>query len=505
MPLQHAKDLVHQTSTTTGTGNFTLVAVLGKRNFSVFGTGSTNTFDYYISNRDAAEWERGTGYIDTSTGALVRTAVESSNSNALVNFSAGTKDVTNDVPAADQDLIYTRAPLDNPAFTGTVREGNTAVDTWLSGYIPHYIGRDNVIVASSAAGGAGTTFSLFNNAYLDASVIWRRIRTGYSSVIQFLDGNIYFYVAASGAAGSAITWILAFQIDSAGNLIGATPGSTSNDTKLVTSAFAALYSLRNDLAQSFTEAQVRQMQSNINLTPPGAGYFQMDSGTQCSFRPKNGNKLKLNGKIYTIPTSSLTVVNNSQGTDNTKMCYAKDDGAGNLALELSTVGHGTSNTAPNEGTEIWGNDQTRTLVGMVRIGPSGTFIQALSYFNRQARVSNTFVGNVTTNVTATTLLSSLIGFLNWGDEDVSAVWEGQAGNDSSFGQAMVGIDGANIHAAGQYLYFLTTTNASLTPGCIGGIANPAEGWHTYGGYMGATSGAGNTYIYNSTLILKTRG
>jgi hypothetical protein len=102
-----AKDLIHENATSTGTGNFTTTAVNGKVQFGAatigFGTGSTtNVFDYYISNRDAAEWERGTGHCP-ALGTLVRdTVLASSNANALVNFSAGTKDITNDIPAAQQ-------------------------------------------------------------------------------------------------------------------------------------------------------------------------------------------------------------------------------------------------------------------------------------------------------------------------------------------------------------------------------------------------------------------
>lgn len=99
-------NLVHQTTSGTGTGNLSLSSVNGKRTFaSAFGTGaSQNVFDYFISSRDAAEWERGTGHMSDST-TLVRDAVlESSNSNALVNFSAGTKDVANDIPASQQDI-----------------------------------------------------------------------------------------------------------------------------------------------------------------------------------------------------------------------------------------------------------------------------------------------------------------------------------------------------------------------------------------------------------------
>jgi hypothetical protein len=99
-------DLVHETSTSTGTGSFTTTAVNGKQRFSdagAFGTGATlNVFDYYISNRDAAEWEHGTGHM-SAVGMLVRDSViAGSNGTSVVSFSAGTKDVTNDVPAAEQ-------------------------------------------------------------------------------------------------------------------------------------------------------------------------------------------------------------------------------------------------------------------------------------------------------------------------------------------------------------------------------------------------------------------
>lgn len=111
-------DLIHQTATTTGTGNFTLVAVNGKRSFNTgFGTGGTDLFDYYISSRDAAEWERGTGHLSDATTLVRDTVIASSNANAAVNFAAGTKDVTNDVPAAKQ--YYQGGPVHAVADGGT--------------------------------------------------------------------------------------------------------------------------------------------------------------------------------------------------------------------------------------------------------------------------------------------------------------------------------------------------------------------------------------------------
>ena len=103
------KNLIHETSTTTGTGNFTLAAVNGKVRFSDatygFSTGGANVFDYFIANRDAAEWERGTGSMSAASTLVRDTVIQSSNADAAVNFSAGTKDVTNDVPAASQYYV----------------------------------------------------------------------------------------------------------------------------------------------------------------------------------------------------------------------------------------------------------------------------------------------------------------------------------------------------------------------------------------------------------------
>lgn len=92
-----AYDRVRETSTTTGTGNFTLAgAVTGYRTFT--SVVSTNSFYYCIAHQTATEWEVGLGSL--SAGALVRgTVIASTNSNNAVNFSAGTKDVFLTIPA----------------------------------------------------------------------------------------------------------------------------------------------------------------------------------------------------------------------------------------------------------------------------------------------------------------------------------------------------------------------------------------------------------------------
>jgi hypothetical protein len=98
MPLV-VRDRVNETSTTTGTGTFTLAgAVTGFQTFSAIGNG--NTTYYAIVLQGGSEWEVGLGTYTSSGTTLSRTTVlSSSNSGSLVNFSAGTKNVFCNYPA----------------------------------------------------------------------------------------------------------------------------------------------------------------------------------------------------------------------------------------------------------------------------------------------------------------------------------------------------------------------------------------------------------------------
>jgi len=85
---------VADTSATTGTSDFTL-ANSPPTAFRTLNDvcATSDTFYYVIQNRDASEWEEGLGTYSGSH-VFVRTVVfASSNANAAVNFSSGTKDV----------------------------------------------------------------------------------------------------------------------------------------------------------------------------------------------------------------------------------------------------------------------------------------------------------------------------------------------------------------------------------------------------------------------------
>ena len=94
-------DRVKVTSTTTGTGAMALgAAVTGFETFAQ-GIGNNNTTYYCIFNQGTTEFEVGLGTLDGSSANLTRTTViSSSNSDAAVNFTSGTKDVFCTLPAS---------------------------------------------------------------------------------------------------------------------------------------------------------------------------------------------------------------------------------------------------------------------------------------------------------------------------------------------------------------------------------------------------------------------
>ena len=97
-------DRVKETSTTTGTGTFTLAgAVTGFETFSS-AIGNTNTTYYSIVNTTNGEFEVGLGTV--GAGTLSRdTIISSSNSDAAVDFAAGTKNVFCTLPASKAVIL----------------------------------------------------------------------------------------------------------------------------------------------------------------------------------------------------------------------------------------------------------------------------------------------------------------------------------------------------------------------------------------------------------------
>lgn len=121
-------DRVKETTTTTGTGAYTLAgAVGGFQAFSAWGNGNTG---YYAVSDGAADWEVGLGTYTASGTTLARTAVlASSNGGAAVNWSAGSKTIWGDAPA----LFFAGLVTSAGAFSPSANDGKalgTATLAW---------------------------------------------------------------------------------------------------------------------------------------------------------------------------------------------------------------------------------------------------------------------------------------------------------------------------------------------------------------------------------------
>jgi hypothetical protein len=167
---------VGQSSTSTGTGNFTLGGVLdvitGIRTFSeIAGSGDTAfLFFYSIIHKTLAEWEDGIGYIDGS-GLLVRHRVfRSSNSNSIVNFSSGDKDVICSDQGNIQDVYFGGSP-------------STTVSTrWQ--------------VPNNQAGGSSTIATVANRLYAIPTIITNRLNiTEWMISVTVLSAGASIYAA----------------------------------------------------------------------------------------------------------------------------------------------------------------------------------------------------------------------------------------------------------------------------------------------------------------------
>jgi len=106
-------DRVQETTTTTGTGTYTLAGAKdGFQSFAAVGDGNTT----YYACTDGTDYEVGIGTYTASGTTLARTTIiESSNSDAAVSWSAGSKDIFVTSPADKTLLVGRNLYADNPS------------------------------------------------------------------------------------------------------------------------------------------------------------------------------------------------------------------------------------------------------------------------------------------------------------------------------------------------------------------------------------------------------
>lgn len=239
---------------------------------------------------------------------------------------------------------------------------------------------------------------------------------------------------------------------------------------------------------------------------PGNAYFSYVGATSVSLVPFNGNFIKINGKLYTIPSSGVTGTNAGLSANTLYYVYLYNN-AGTLSLEFSTTVHATSATAGNAGVEIKSGDDTRTLVGMVYTNASSQFTPNLvsSWFNRRLRSWRAgFTADRSTSSTSFVELNAEIrvSFLLWGGESHTVLYNGaqsEAGGTTGTIETAAGFDGT----ADLLARCMRTPSTSLAT-IAGGTARTgdSEGFH-YWTLLTRIVGSGTTTVWGGTSLSVT--
>lgn len=138
-----------------------------------------------------------------------------------------------------------------------------------------------------------------------------------------------------------------------------------------------------------TAQAITALTAQSSQDTPRCGRLEFVNATTLQYKPYKGNRLKINGVVYEIPTVGIggltttgTLVNNVAGNlaaDTTYLVFATISG-GNIVADFHTgVTHSPSTTVGNEGTEAMFSGvffDTFTFIGIVRTNGSTQFVDS---------------------------------------------------------------------------------------------------------------------------------
>lgn len=462
--MPQAKDLVYQQSTTTGTSDLTLTSQFGKQTFaSAFGTGATNTFDYFISSKTANEWEIGVGYIDTTTGVLVRPTTVVSNSSGTtskISFSAGTKDVTNDIRAANQvrradsvtsvtanhvvvfdDTTGSSIKSSNVAL-GTIASQDASSVTLTGGTISTtqlsaetYSTTNNVTAGTNAQGQGALTsdYNVVTTATNNPSGVTLPTATSGRRIIVVNKGantvNIY---PASGASIDALTANAAISLP----VNGVMDFNASSTTQWYSS-------LNNTTTTSALSGTVSVASGGTGLTTLTSGSVLVGAGTSnvSLVAPStNGNVLTSNGTTWT--SAAPAVIN------------------GNTLVRSTTTNVTNTTSAPFTGIPSWAKRVTINFWGVSTNGGSNVLVR----LGTSAGLFTT--GYVSNSITVTSGAASSAS----STDGSGFVIRSNSTNDSMWGHmVLTSLDGSgwiSSHTINRQANFVTVGGGAINLGTL---------------------------------------
>lgn len=187
------KDRVKDTSTTTGTGNFTISnsAPSGFQTFNAaYSTGSSNKFYYVITLDGGTEWEVGIGYLSSSTVLVRDTVISSSNSNSAVSFSAGAKTVFSSVAAKNfVPIDGSASPSDGNALIYSSSTGLYAPGSVASAPLRAYLSSAATYNNTAALANTGLSVTVAASGVYDVDVAVFSTFNGQGPQFDFNGGS----------------------------------------------------------------------------------------------------------------------------------------------------------------------------------------------------------------------------------------------------------------------------------------------------------------------------
>lgn len=238
-------DRVLEISSFTGTGDVTLSGPPeGYQSFNS-GVGSGNTTFYAIFNTVANEWELGLGTLSNATTLQRTTIYSSSNNNAAVSFTAGTKNVFVTMPAskavanniintftdaqvvqaasAATEVVRVRGTDTNTSALAVQRYSNDANPVELNLYKSRgaTVG-SNVRVQTNDYTGAVNFYACGSNAGAYQIIGSIRARDGSTTADNDLPGTLSFWTRTDGASGtltSKMTLSAAGTLTTSGSIV----------------------------------------------------------------------------------------------------------------------------------------------------------------------------------------------------------------------------------------------------------------------------------------------
>lgn len=253
-------DRVQEFSTTTGVGAMTLDgAVAGFRRFgSVLANG--DTCYYALFCEATAEWEVGLGTY--ATNSLTRTTVQaSSNSGAVVNLAAGTKNIWLDNPASVPGRVFVSDDDTTPATLSSklVAGANVTLVVDSPG------GNETITIAASGGGGGGGSGTVTSVSVVTANGFAGTVATATTTPAITLTTTVTGLLKGNGTAisaavagtdyqvGDATLTALAALTIAANSLIVGTGADAFSVTTFAANTFPARASTGNLVAKAITD------------------------------------------------------------------------------------------------------------------------------------------------------------------------------------------------------------------------------------------------------------